>query len=166
MIKREEQLFGANGRIFQINRSRGGVPKIAIESCELEKSGLLDDNQRNINLHGGPERALCLYSLDKILKLQTEGHPVFPGALGENITISGLRWESVVPGVRLSTNRDIRILITSFTSPCRTIENYFKEMQYSRISQKINPGWSRVYAEVLQGGMLKIGDSIRIEIEL
>jgi len=39
-------------------------------------------------------------------------------------------------------------------------------MQYSRISQKINPGWSRVYAEVLQGSMLKIGDSIRIEIEL
>jgi MOSC domain-containing protein YiiM len=127
---------------------------------------LFDDDHSKINIHGGPERALCLFSFDIILKLQTEGHPVFPGALGENITISGLRWESVVLGVRLRTNRGVRILITSFTSRCRTIENYFKEMQYRRILQKINPGWSRVYVEVLQDGMLKIGDSIRIEIEL
>ena len=37
--------------------------------------------------HGGPERALCLFSLERILELQAEGHPIFPGAAGENITI-------------------------------------------------------------------------------
>ena len=156
-------LFGKNGRIFQINRSRGGVPKTAIERCELGIIGLHGDTQSNIEIHGGPERALCIYSLEKILKLDTEGHSVFPGALGENITISGLSWESVFPGVRLKTSRGVRIKVTAFTVPCTTIKKYFKNREYSRVSQKFNPGWSRVYAKVLEGGTVQIGDLIQVE---
>jgi MOSC domain-containing protein YiiM len=163
MNDEENALFRKNGRIFQINRSRGGVPKIAIEECELGELGLLGDIQSNLEVHGGPERALCLYSLDKILKLQSEEHPVFPGALGENITITGLPWESVLPGVILKTSRDVKIQVTTFTSPCKTIEKYFIKEDYSRISQKLNPGWSRVYAQVLEGGTIKIGDKVFIE---
>ena len=159
----ENILLGKNGRIFQINRSRGGVPKIAIERCELGIIGLHGDAQSNREVHGGPGRALCLYSLEKILKLDTEGHSIFPGALGENITISGLSWESVFPGVRLKTSRGVRIKVTAFTLPCTTIKNYFTEREYSRVSHKFNPGWSRVYAKVLEGGTVQIGDIIQIE---
>lgn len=162
MIDRRGFHSGKNGRIFQINISRGGVPKFACENCELVELGLVGDQQSSSDVHGGFERALCLYSLERINQLQTEGHPVFPGALGENITLSGLNWETVVPGVILMTGRGVRIQVTSFTSPCRTIENYFMRNEYSRISQKVKPGWSRVYARVLQGGRVQIGDSIRI----
>ena len=163
MSNEETMLFDKKGRIFQINRSRGGVPKTAIERCELGLLGLQGDTQSNKEVHGGPERALCLYSLDRTLKLETEGHSVFPGTLGENITISGLSWESVFPGVRLKTSRGVVIMVTAFTSPCTTINNYFKDRDSSRVSQKLNPGWSRVYAKVLEGGTVQIGDLIQVE---
>lgn len=33
-----------------------------------------------------------------------------------------------------------------------------------RISQKKHPGWSRVYARVLQVGTIKIGDSVTLKL--
>jgi MOSC domain-containing protein YiiM len=163
MIEEKNKYLGKNGRIFQINRSKGGVPKIVIEECELGELGLEGDSQNNVDIHGGPERALCLYSLEKIIKLQIEGHSVFPGALGENLTISGISWDSIEPGVRLKVSNGVKIQVTSFTSPCRTIESYFADNETGRISQKMYPGWSRVYARVLKGGTVKIGDSIHFE---
>ena len=50
---------------------------------------------------GGPLAALCLYSLEVIQALQAEGHSIFPGSVGENITLSHLDWSRVTPGVRL-----------------------------------------------------------------
>src|SRR5437660_8273239 len=75
------------GRIFQLNMSPGGVPKLAVREAMLTTTGLMGDVQKFTDIHGGPERALCLFSLERILELQAEGHPIFPGAAGENITI-------------------------------------------------------------------------------
>src|SRR4030067_3548339 len=89
------------GWIFQINTSNGGVPKFSRGLAEITFDGLVGDLQRNLDVHGGPERALCLYSLERILALQAEGHPIYPGSAGENLTLSGLDWSLVYPGVRL-----------------------------------------------------------------
>lgn len=51
--------------------------------------------------HGDPERAVCLYAMEAIEALHADGHAVAPGSLGENLTIAGLDWPSVVPGSRL-----------------------------------------------------------------
>ena len=53
-------------RIAQISRSGGGVPKRAIASARVTTLGLDGDVQRNRKLHGGPERALCLFSLERV----------------------------------------------------------------------------------------------------
>ncbi len=86
-----------NGRIFQLNTSAGGVPKLAIREGLVNEWGLMGDDHRFPDIHGGPERALCLFSLERILELQAEGHPIFPGSVGENVTISGLEWEKLRP---------------------------------------------------------------------
>src|SRR5713226_4835961 len=87
-------------RIFQLNCSPGGVPKLAVREAIVTELGLVGDDHNFPDIHGGPERALCLFSLERILEFQAEGHPIFPGAVGENITIAGIDWQQVVPGVQ------------------------------------------------------------------
>ena len=87
--------------VFQINLSPGGVPKEAVPQARLGFLGFEGDGHNDSELHGGPERAVCLYSLEHFLALQREGHPIYPGAIGENLTISGLDWPQLTPGMRL-----------------------------------------------------------------
>ncbi|MFN2497812.1 MAG: MOSC domain-containing protein [Pyrinomonadaceae bacterium] len=151
------------GRIFQLNTSAGGVPKLAVSEGLVNELGLAGDEHRFPDIHGGPERALCLFSLERILELQAEGHPIFPGAVGENVTIWGLDWQHVVPGGQLSLGDEVLVEITSYTTPCNTIPAYFVDGKYQRISQKLQPGWSRVYARVLSGGHLSIGQPVELQ---
>ncbi|HKZ77414.1 MAG TPA: MOSC domain-containing protein [Pyrinomonadaceae bacterium] len=150
------------GRIFQLNTSPGGVPKLAVREAMVSETGMDGDSHRFPEIHGGPERALCLFSLERILELQDEGHPIFPGAVGENVTISGLGWNTVVPGIRLMLGQDVVVGVVKYTSPCNSIPESFSDGQYERISQKVHPGWSRVYARVLRGGRLVVGQSVNV----
>lgn len=151
-----------DGRIFQLNRSGGGVPKLGVREAFLDANGLEGDKQRDLRFHGGPERALCLFPLELILELQAEGHPVFPGSVGENVTVSGLEWQRVEPGTRLSLGDEALVEITSYTSPCKTIAASFNGGDFKRISQKVRPGDSRLYARVLRPGRLAVGDSVKL----
>jgi MOSC domain-containing protein YiiM len=157
-IPADTSLFG---RIFQINTSSGGVPKSPQQAVRVNELGILGDKQTHTKVHGGLERALCLYSLEHILDLQSEGHPVYPGALGENITFVGVDWSEIVPNARLKLGDELVIEITRFTTPCKTIEHFFREAQIDRISQVSHPGWSRAYARVLSTGSIRIGDLVR-----
>ncbi len=148
--------------IFQINISKGGLPKLPVHKALVTTQGVDGDRQRDKKHHGGPERALCLYSLERLLELQSEGNPIFPGAAGENITIKGLDWPSLSPGDRLRLGDDLTIEFTSHTVPCHNLEPYFHEGKFSRISQKTNPGWARLYARVLQPGYIQIGDQVTV----
>ena len=149
-------------RIFQLSTSPGGVPKTAVREATVNELGMSGDEHRFPDIHGGPERALCLFSLERILELQAEGHPIFPGAVGENVTLSGLDWGELNPGVRLALGDEVRVEITSYTTPCNTIPAFFVDGKYQRISQKAHPGWSRLYARVLQGGTLRVGQQVEI----
>jgi MOSC domain-containing protein YiiM len=152
----------SQAHIFQVGISSGGVPKRAIPDAEVSELGLVGDVQRHTKVHGGPERALCLYSLEKIQALQQEGHPIFPGAIGENLTLAGLDWEALVPGKQLRLGPDVLVEITSYTTPCKHISPYFRGEDKDRVSQQNNPGWSRVYARVLSPGVLRKGDRVKL----
>ena len=147
-------------RVFQINISDGGVPKYPVQQAEITADGLVGDAHANLQNHGGPDRALCLFSLERILMLQEEGHPIFPGSTGENLTITGLPWDEMKPGVQLRLGPEVCIEITSFTSPCVKIKESFANGDVRRNSQEDNPGWSRLYARVLKPGTLRIGDTV------
>lgn len=151
-----------HGRLFQINTSQGGVPKLARSAEQVGYLGLKTDRQGNPDIHGGKDAALCLYSLERIIALQEEDHPIFPGAIGENLTLIGLDWSAVFPGVQLCLGSEVLIEVTRYSSPCNSIAAAFKDRDYHRVSQKKYPGWSRVYGRVLQPGWLHPGDEVRI----
>jgi MOSC domain-containing protein YiiM len=151
-----------NGRIVQISVSPGGVPKTAVPAADVTRQGVEGDGHRDLEHHGGPDRAVCLFSLEQIRALQAEGHPVVPGALGENVTIEGVDWAGVVPGSRLMLGAQVQLEITRYTSPCLNIRPSFSHGDYSRVSEKRHPGWSRVYARVLAPGRIEAGDPVRL----
>jgi MOSC domain-containing protein YiiM len=150
------------GYIFQLNCSDGGVPKRPVREAELTTTGLTCDRQEHLDIHGGPERALCLYSLERIAQLQDEGHPIFPGSIGENVTVAGLDWSRLKPGSRLALGNEVVVEISSYAGPCPTIAGSFTGRKFKRVSQKIHPGESRLYARVLQTGRLAVGQQVRL----
>ena len=149
------------GRIFQLNTSPGGVPKLPQRSVRLGELGLDGDGHRDKQNQGGPERALCLFSLEQILALQEEGHQIFPGSTGENVTTVGIDLSALEPGTVLRLG-EAEVEVTGFASPCKTVEGSFEDGGFKRISHKVNPGWSRLYARVLRGGELAIGQPVEV----
>ena len=151
----------SSARIVQISISAGGVPKRAVSEARVDVLGLDGDRHRDTEHHGGPERAVCLFSMEQIEALRREGHPVSPGTLGENVTIEGLEWPAVEPGARLALGDTVVLEVSRYTSPCVNIKSLFIGGDYARVSQKRHPGWSRVYARVVAPGLIHEHDPVR-----
>ena len=156
-----ETVENSEGRVEAINTSRGGVPKTAVFEAVVTREGIVGDVQRDLRHHGGPERAVSIYSLELIADLQREGHPIAPGTAGENLTVSGVDWPLAVPGCEIQVG-DVRLAVTGFASPCENIRRSFKDEHFTRISQKVHPGWSRVYCRVVVPGTIRPGDPVRV----
>lgn len=150
--------------LYQIHISDGGVPKYPVENVWVSCDGVSGDRQQNQAVHGGKDRALCLFSLEVIEALRREGHVIQAGSTGENLTLSGLDWPSLQPGDQLRIGEDLRIEIMSYAEPCRLNAQWFVKSNYKRISQKVHPGWSRLYARVLSEGLIQTGDLVRVEV--
>jgi MOSC domain-containing protein YiiM len=149
------------GRVEAINLSRGGVPKQPVFEALITEHGLSDDHQNDNYHHGGPDRAVVLYSLEVIHALQREGHPISAGAVGENLTVSGLDWASIAPGTRLAVG-DVELHVTKYATPCNNIRASFLGHDFMRICQDRHPGWSRVCARVVRGGIVRPGDAVSV----
>lgn len=160
------------GRIHQLATSHGGVPKLPVDEAEIATLGLVGDVQRNKKHHGGPDRAVCLYALEIIERLRAEGHPIAPGTTGENITVRGLDWDALQPGVRLALgdaeqpalpfdraalDPAVLLELTSFAVPCKNIAGSFADHRFVRIAA---PGLQRWYARVLRAGRVRVGDRV------
>jgi MOSC domain-containing protein YiiM len=150
------------GSVAAINVSNGGVPKRRVSGARVSRLGLANDTQDDKKHHGGPERAVCLYSLERIRSLQTEGHPIDIGTAGENITVEGIDWDQITPGATIRIGDELLLEVASFTNPCKTIRASFIAGEFIRIAQKLHPGWSRVYARVLWEGQVRFGDPVQV----
>jgi MOSC domain-containing protein YiiM len=148
--------------VYQVNLSGGGVPKLPVLEAVIATTGVEGDRQRNLNVHGGLDRALCLFSQDLIERLQDEGHSIDAGSSGENLTIAGLEWEKLKLGDQLQVGPDVQLEITNYTAPCDQNAQWFRDRDIKRISQKKNPGWSRLSAKVLREGVVRPGDVVEI----
>jgi MOSC domain-containing protein YiiM len=146
--------------VVQVNVSDGGVPKLAVAEARVDQRGLSGDRQRNLRYHGGPDRAVCLMAIEAIEAWAAQGHPIAAGSAGENITVRGLDWISVVPGVQLRLGAQVVVEITDFARPCKHNRAWFSDGNFNRMNQKLFPGCSRLYARVLAPGTVRPGDAV------
>jgi MOSC domain-containing protein YiiM len=144
-----------------VSVSRGGVPKRPVLSAAVTAEGLASDAQAELRYHGGPDRAVCLFSLEVIERLRDEGHPIAPGTTGENLTLAGLDWAALSPGSRLEFDGGVVLEVASFCDPCGKIRGSFLEGRFRRIDEERHPGESRLYARVIVPGTLRTGEAVR-----
>ena len=149
------------GRVESINTSRGGPLKAGVFEARVTGHGIDGDHQNDERYHGGPDRAVSLYSLEAIRALQAEGHPIRPGSAGENLTLSGLDWPALAPGIQIRIG-PVHLVVTNYAAPCEKVKGSFLKGEFTRISQKRHPGWSRLYARVLSGGVIRPGDDVDV----
>jgi MOSC domain-containing protein YiiM len=154
--------MGATGIIYQINASNGGVPKLPLTEATIDTGGITEDAQGDLRSHGHPHQALCLFALEIIEAFQVEGHRVYPGSTGENITTSGVDWRLMVPGAKVRLGGEVEIEISQYTPPCWKNAQWFAGGDFNRMHQSLHPGCSRVYARVLKGGRIEPGDPIEV----
>ena len=153
----------AEGRIVSVNINRGGVPKLPIESTWVGPTGLDGDAHHEPEpIHGGPDQAVCIYSVEAIERVARDGHTAFPGAFGENLTLEGIEMGSLAAGDRLQVGEEGLVIETTWqAAPCKTQAGWFIGGRFARISQKVHPEDARWYARVISPGTVHSGDPVR-----
>jgi len=160
------------GRIVQISVSRGGLPKRAIDVGRVQVTGIEGDCWAHPEFHGGPRQAVLLIADEVLAKLREQGFPVFPGALGENLTTREVDPRGWRAG-QIWRAGSARLEMTKIRTPCSTIKvygdtigRYIYDAQV-RAGNAASPLWahSGMYARVVSEGLVRPGDGIELEAE-
>src|SRR6267378_1165056 len=109
--------------VVQLNISPGGIPKRAITEAIVTPSGIVGDSWAHPNIHGGPNQALLLITSEGIGELIAQGFPLFHGALGENLTTSGIDRREMRVRQRYRAG-DVFLELTKLRAPCDTLSVY------------------------------------------
>jgi MOSC domain-containing protein YiiM len=155
--------------ILQINVSRGGVPKRSIPSADVTALGIAGDECAHPGIHGGPQQALLLITSEGIEELTALGFPLYPGALGENLTTLGLDRRELRIGQRFRIGAII-IEMIKVRAPCDQLNVYGPGIQKAVYDAQVHAGdphspcWglSGFYASVIQPGPIRPGDPITL----
>lgn len=143
--------------------SDGGVPKEPVPRISVGFGGVDGDRQNNRTHHGRPWQAICLWSTEVIDGLTADGHPIAPGLAGENITLTGLAWERVRPGVHLRIG-DVLVEVSAYATPCAKNAAWFRDGDFNVIHRRNGPV-ARAYATVIEPGSIAVGDPALLEPE-
>ena len=157
------------GAVVQVSVSAGGVPNHAIDCGNVTIRGIAGDGWNHPQFHGGPKRAILLITAEGLDEIQAMGFPVYPGALGENLTTRGLDRRALRIGQRLRCGT-ATIQLTDVRLPCDTLSVYGKGIEgaiYDERCMKADPssevwGLSGFCASVIEPGIVRPGDPVTL----
>jgi MOSC domain-containing protein YiiM len=157
----------AAASILQINVSPGGVHKRPIPAAIVTTLGIQGDLHAHSAIHGGPLKALLLITSEGLEELAVSGFPLYPGALGENITTRGWDRRELRIGQRWRIGQVV-VELTEVRVPCATIQVYGAHLPEAIYDQKVkagdpaSPRWglSGFYASVVKPGPIWVGDPV------
>ena len=147
----------ATGRVVAVCVSRGGIPKHTLTAVRVTTGGLAGDSHAH-EKHNRPERAVSLFDLEILTQLQKEGFPLYPGAIGENLTVAGLHVQGLPPGTLLEIG-DVLLRLEEPRKPCYVLD------AINPCLKDIIVGRCGYMASVVEGGMIKPGMEIVIASE-
>jgi MOSC domain-containing protein YiiM len=161
------------GSIIQVNISRGGLPKRAIDSGFIGSLGIEGDLHAHPQFHGGPRKAILIIASEVADELVRRGYPVFYGALGENLTTRGFDIRDVRIGDEVRAGGAI-LEITQPRVPCGQLDVYGPSIKQEifdagvRALDPASPHWgmSGFYASVRSPGPVAAGDLIEVTAKL
>lgn len=147
------------GVLSQLNVSNGGMPKLPVLVARVTRDGVDGDWQRNRKYHGGPDRAVCIYSEELYAELRdAAGIDMVPGSVGENFTTRGIDLRKLAKGDRLRVGGDAGcvIEITDVRIPCSQLKKWDAELPELIVGRS---GW---VARVVSEGAVQPGASIEV----
>jgi MOSC domain-containing protein YiiM len=111
-------------RIWKGKREVSAIGKRAIEEANLAKDGFAGDDIADVKHHGGPDRAVCLYSFEHYPRWEKEfGTKLDIPAFGENITVGGITEKDLYIGDVFMLG-DAVVEVTQGRIPCSTISKH------------------------------------------
>lgn len=137
-------------RAVCISEMRGTQKKNIDEANFITDYGIENDAHA-----GNWHRQVSLLSFEKIDAFNARGAQVEDGAFGENLVVEGFDLRELPVGTRLQCNSAL-LEITQIGKECH---NHCQI--YEKMGECIMPK-EGVFARVIQGGIIKIGDEMRI----
>ena len=141
--------------IVSINTSKGGIPKLPVDSVKVLAAGLEGDGH-NHEKHYRAIQAVSLQDMEKLEELQSEGYSLNPGSTGENLTVKNLDINSLAIGTILEFPQGLCIELTKVRQPCYVLDTINPKLKDDIV------GRCGMYAKVLQEGMIQRGDVIKV----
>jgi MOSC domain-containing protein YiiM len=127
----------------------------------LGATNLVGDAQADLKNHGGPKRAVNVYSADHFpdWRDRLERPDLTNGAFGENFTVAGLDEETVCIGDIFAIG-DVRVQVTQPREPCWKLARKWGVKDLARqVEQLRRTGW---YMRVLREGYVEAGLPIAV----
>lgn len=145
--------------IFQGKKITTGICKKPVQGpLNLGRLGFEGDGVADLKHHGGPDKALCVYSADhytfweELLGIQL---PL--AAFGENLSVSNLQEDEVCVGDVFQLGRAV-VQVSQPRQPCRTLAARYGRSDL--IKMVIDSGRTGFYLKVLNGGVVGQGDNL------
>jgi MOSC domain-containing protein YiiM len=159
--------LASDGVVRQINvkpstPGERGLPKKPVDSALITKEGVQGDFNvyRHEERRDDPDLALLVMPIETINQLNSEGWPIKPGDLGENLTTSGIDYSSFAIGKVFAVGK-MRLQVSKACDPC---DNLYLLPYVGRARGpeflKVMLGRRGWYARVLEEGWVKPGDRI------
>jgi MOSC domain-containing protein YiiM len=142
----------ATGKLVAVCVSSGGIPKHSLAAVQITASGLQGDGHAHAK-HNHPKRAVSLFDLEILTQLQKEGFPLFPGAIGENLTVAGLAVQSLPHGTILEIG-EVQLRLEEPRKPCYVLD------AINPCLKDVIVGRCGYMASVVRGGMIEQGMEI------
>lgn len=138
-------------RAICISEKRGTVKKNIGECRIIENYGLEHD------AHAGDwHRQVSLLSYEKIEEFKEKGAPVENGSFGENLVVEGFDFKKLPVGTKLRCN-EVLLELTQIGKECHSGCEIYKIMGDCIMPRE------GVFAKVLHGGMICVGDVMMVE---
>ena len=135
-------------------------------SVEITRLGISGDEQADLAVHGGLEKAIYVYPVEHyafwnaLLTRETKKlvH-LSPGSFGENFTIEGLLETEIFVGDKLQIG-DLEFTVTKLREPCF---KFNAKMKYKGAAKAmLQSGFSGWYLRVNRLGTLTAGTEIKV----
>jgi len=129
-----------------------GTPKV-----QVEKASLLEDHGLEGDAHAGPwHRQVSFLAAESIEKARNQGLDVGFGDFAENIATSGIDWQNIPVGARVSLGDSALVEITQKGKECHN-----KCAIYYLAGDCIMPR-EGIFGRVLKGGEVRCGAPVSI----
>jgi MOSC domain-containing protein YiiM len=128
---------------------------------EIGPTGFVRDAQADLDVHGGPEKAIHHYPGEHYAAWRAElgRDDLAPGGFGENLSTAGITEEALCIGDVLSLGSAV-VQVSQGRQPCWKLAAHTAEERMAYLFQKTGrTGW---YYRVLEPGHAEAGDRIAL----